>query len=137
MLNTERLWGGDAENPVPTIMGLGVSLLFLLTALPLQAAETYQDCGTELGSKVSNVTGYAMMPNNKDKRDYSRDEIVGYTTSGPFDRSTTCRVPPETQFMAYTVGSGTDSLISSSSPGSVRVGKAGDFMVDIGQSSLS
>ncbi|WP_323839920.1 hypothetical protein [Photorhabdus africana] len=108
-----------------------------MTALPLQAAETYQDCGTELGSKVSNVTGYAMMPNNKDKRDYSRDEIVGYTTSGPFDRSTTCRVPPETQFMAYTVGSGTGSLISLSSPGSVRVGKAGDFMVDIGQSSLS
>ncbi|AWK40727.1 hypothetical protein GPY51_08590 [Photorhabdus laumondii subsp. laumondii] len=137
MLNTERLWGGEAENPVPTIMGLGVSLLFLLTALPLQAAETYQDCGTELGNKVSNVSGYAMMPNNKDKRDYSRDEIVGYTTSGPFDRSTTCRVPPGTQFMAYTVGSGTDSLISSSSPGSVRVGKAGDFMVDIGQSSLS
>ncbi|MCC8463032.1 MULTISPECIES: hypothetical protein [Photorhabdus] len=139
MLKTERLWGGHTGNPVPTIMGLGVSLLFLLTALPLQAAETYQDCETELVNKVSNVTvtGYAMMPNNKDKRDYSRDEIVGYTTSGPLDWSTTCRVPTGTQFMAYTLGSGTSSLISSSSPGSVRVGKAGDFMVDIGQSSLS
>ncbi|MCT8344057.1 hypothetical protein LG003_14660 [Photorhabdus kleinii] len=139
MLNTERLWGGHTENPVPAIMGPGASLLFLLTVLPLQAAETYQDCETELVNKVSNitVTGYAMMPNNKDKRDYSRDEIVGYTTSGPLDWSTTCRVPTGTQFMAYTVGSGTNSLISSSSPGSVRVGKAGDFMVDIGQSSLS
>ncbi len=38
MLNTERLWGGHAANPASTIMGLGASLLFLLTALPLQAA---------------------------------------------------------------------------------------------------
>ncbi|MBS9422364.1 hypothetical protein [Photorhabdus caribbeanensis] len=137
MLNTERLWGGHAANPVPTIMGLGASLFFLLTALPLQAAETYQDCESELVHMAHNVTGYAMMPNNKDKRDYPRDEIVGYTTSGPLDWSTTCRVPTGTQFMAYTVGSGTSPSISSSSPGSVRVGKAGDFMVDIGQSSLS
>ncbi|KAA1194983.1 hypothetical protein [Photorhabdus heterorhabditis] len=139
MLDTERLWGSHAANPVPTIMGLGASLFFLLTALPLQAAEIYQDCETELVNKVSNVTvtGYAMMPNNKDKRDYSRDEIVGYTTSGPLDWSTTCRVPAGTQLMTYTVGSGTGSSISSSSPSSVRVGKAGDFMVDIGQSSLS
>ncbi|WP_387464757.1 hypothetical protein [Photorhabdus sp. RM323S] len=110
-----------------------------MTALPLQAAETYQDCKTDLGNMVSNVTvnGYAMMPNNKNKRDYSPGDIVGYTTSGPFNWSTTCRVPTETRFMAYTVGSGTDALISSSSAGHVRVGKAGDFMVDIGQSSLS
>ncbi|KGM28661.1 hypothetical protein CE143_05350 [Photorhabdus luminescens] len=139
MLNTERLWGGHAANPAPTIMGLGASLLFLLTALPLQAAETYQDCETELMNKVSNVTvtGYAMMPNNKDKRDYSRDEIVGYTTSGPLDWSTTCRVSPDTQRMAYTVDSRTGSSISLFPSNSVRVGKAGDFMVDIGQSSLS
>ncbi|EYU14999.1 hypothetical protein [Photorhabdus aegyptia] len=139
MLNTERLWGGHAANPAPTIMGLGASLLFLLTALPLQAAETYQDCETELMNKVSNVTvtGYAMMPNNKDKRDYSRDEIVGYTTSGPLDWSTTCRVSPDTQRMAYSVDSRTGSSISLSPSNSVRVGKAGDFMVDIGQSSLS
>ncbi|WP_118984942.1 hypothetical protein [Photorhabdus sp. CRCIA-P01] len=139
MLNTERLWNGHIENPVPALMGLGVSLFFLLTALPLQAAETYQDCEAELVSRVSNVTvtGYAMMPNNKNKRNYSRDEIVGYTTSGPLDWSTTCRVPTGTQFMAYTVASGTSPLISSSSPGSVRVGRVGDFMVDIRQSAFS
>ncbi|KER01313.1 hypothetical protein LGZ99_18585 [Photorhabdus temperata] len=137
MLNTECLWRGNVENPAPTLTGLVVSLLFLLTALPLQAAETYQDCEIELVQMVRNVTGYAMVPNNKDKRDYSRDKIVGYTTSGPLDWSTTCRVPTGTQFMAYTVGSGTSPLISSSSPNSVRVGRGGDFMVDIGQSSLS
>ncbi|MCT8342942.1 hypothetical protein LG003_08720 [Photorhabdus kleinii] len=139
MLNTERLWGGNVENSVPTLMGLGVSLLFLLTALPLQAAETYQDCEAELMSKLSNVTvtGYAMMPNNKDKRDYSRDEIVGYTTSGPLDWSTTCRVPAGTQFMVYTAASGANSSTSSLLSGRVRVGLPGDFMVDIGQSSLS
>ncbi|KMW73778.1 hypothetical protein TI10_05975 [Photorhabdus luminescens subsp. luminescens] len=137
MLNTERLWGSHVENPVPTLMGLGVSLLFLFTALPLQATETYQDCEAELVHMVRNVTGYAMAPNNKDKRDYSRDEIVGYTTSGPLDWSTTCRVPAGTQFMAYTVGSGASPLLSSSSPSSARVGRTGDFTVDIGQSSLS
>ncbi|NDL00727.1 hypothetical protein GPY23_17770 [Photorhabdus bodei] len=137
MLNTERLWGCHVENPVPTLIGLGISLLFLLTALPLQAAERYQDCEIELVQRVRHVTGYATVPNNKDKRDYSRDEIVGYTTSGPLDWSTTCRVPAGTQFMAYTVESGTNPLISSSSPSHVRVGRSGDFMVDIGQSSLS
>ncbi|MCA6222527.1 DUF1120 domain-containing protein [Photorhabdus antumapuensis] len=137
MLNTERLWGGHVENPVQILVGLGISLLFLLTTLPLQAAESYQDCEIELVQRVRHVTGYAMVPNNKDKRDYSRDEIVGYTTSGPLDWSTTCRVPAGTQFMAYTVGSVTRPLISSLSPSSVRVGRAGDFMVDIGQSSLS
>ncbi|MCW7546840.1 hypothetical protein OO184_02460 [Photorhabdus sp. APURE] len=138
MLNTERLWSGNAENPVSILMGLGVALLFLLlTTLPLQAAESYQDCEIELVQMVRNVTGYAMAPNNKDKRDYSRDEIVGYTTSGPLDWSTTCRVPEGTQFMAYTVESGMSLLISSSSPSRVRVGRAGDFMIDIGQSSLS
>ncbi|MBS9425508.1 hypothetical protein [Photorhabdus caribbeanensis] len=137
MLNTERLWGGGVENPVSTLIGLGVLLLFLLTTLPLQAAETHQDCEIELVQMVRNVTGYAMVPNNKDKRDYSRDEIVGYTTSGPLNWSATCRVPIGTQFMAYTVGSGTRPLISSSSSSSVRVGRVGDFMVDIGQSSLS
>lgn len=137
MLKTERLWGRSVANPVSTLMGLGGSLLFLLAALPLQAAETYQDCEIELVQMVRNITGYAMVPNNKDKRDYSRDEIVGYITSGPLDWSTTCRVPAGTQFMAYTVKSGTSPLISSSSPSSVRVGRSGDFMVDIGQSSLS
>ncbi|WP_235201140.1 hypothetical protein [Photorhabdus aegyptia] len=137
MLKTERLWGGSVENSVSTFIGLGISLLFLSTTLPLQAAESYQDCEIELVQMVRNVTGYAMAPNNKDKRDYSRDEIVGYTTSGPLNWSTTCRVPTGTQFMAYTVGSGTRPLISSSSPSSVRVGKIGDFMVDIGQSSFS
>ncbi|TNH44176.1 hypothetical protein [Photorhabdus luminescens] len=138
MLNTERLWSGNVENPVSICMGLGVSLLFLLlTTLPLQAAESYQDCEIELVQMVRNVTGYAMAPNNKDKRDYSRDEIVGYTTSGPLDWSITCRVPAGTQFMAYRVESGTSPLISSSSPGSVRVGRSGDFMIDVGQSSLS
>ncbi|MGV7959902.1 hypothetical protein QPK13_01900 [Photorhabdus tasmaniensis] len=139
MLNTERLWRGNVANPILTLMALRTSLLFLLTTLPLQAAGIYQDCEIELVNKVSNVTvtGYAMRPNNKDKRNYSRDEIVGYTTSGLLDWSTTCRVPTGTQFMAYTIESGTDPLISSSSPSSVRIGRAGDFMVDIGQSSLS
>ncbi|MEK9496434.1 hypothetical protein V2H77_08240 [Photorhabdus sp. P32] len=138
MLNTERLWSSNVENLVSILMGLGVSLLFLLlTTLPLQAAESYQECEIELVQMVRNVTGYAMAPNNKDKRDYSRDEIVGYTTSGPLDWSTTCRVPAGTQFMAYTVESGMSSLISSSSPSRVRVGRTGDFMIDIGQSSLS
>ncbi|MBS9442338.1 hypothetical protein [Photorhabdus heterorhabditis] len=137
MLNTERLWGCHVENPVPILIGLGISLLFLLTALPLQAAERYQDCEIELVQMVRHVTGYATVPSNKDKRDYSRDEIVGYTTSGPLDWSTTCRVPAGTQFMAYTVESGTNPLISSSSPSHVRVGRSGDFMIDVGQSSLS